>query len=208
MLYYLIIGMTYAFAAALQPGPFQSYLVSQTLSNGWRRTLPAACAPLLSDGPIIFLAVFLLRQVPPPVISILQGVGGIFLLYLAFNTWKTWCTYSAEAEKQSPSSRKSVLQATLVNFLNPAPYLSWSLVMGPYLLQGWQETPMNAIALLIGFYGSMTVSLMGLIILFAFARKFGRKVNRILIGCSALALTAFGIYQVWLGSTYFWILCI
>ena len=39
---YLILGMTYAFAAAVQPGPLQTYLISQTLSHGWRRTLPAA----------------------------------------------------------------------------------------------------------------------------------------------------------------------
>ena len=32
---YLILGMTYAFAAVVQPKPFQTYLVSQTLENGW-----------------------------------------------------------------------------------------------------------------------------------------------------------------------------
>jgi hypothetical protein len=28
---YLILGATYAFAAAVQPGPFQAYLISQPL---------------------------------------------------------------------------------------------------------------------------------------------------------------------------------
>jgi threonine/homoserine/homoserine lactone efflux protein len=51
MLGYLTIGVTYAFAAAVQPGPFQAYLISLTLVNGWRRTLPAVLAPLLSDFP-------------------------------------------------------------------------------------------------------------------------------------------------------------
>jgi len=31
---YLFLGITYGFAAAVQPGPFQSYLVSQALSHG------------------------------------------------------------------------------------------------------------------------------------------------------------------------------
>jgi threonine/homoserine/homoserine lactone efflux protein len=61
---YLILGMTYAFTAAVQPGPFQTYLISQTLSNGWRRTVPAAFAPLLSDGPIIIFVLLILSRIP------------------------------------------------------------------------------------------------------------------------------------------------
>jgi threonine/homoserine/homoserine lactone efflux protein len=34
MLTYLIIGMTYAFASAVQPGPLQAYIISQTISHG------------------------------------------------------------------------------------------------------------------------------------------------------------------------------
>jgi threonine/homoserine/homoserine lactone efflux protein len=49
MMYYVFFGITYGFAAASQPGPFQSYLISQTLSRGWRYTLPIAFVPLLSD---------------------------------------------------------------------------------------------------------------------------------------------------------------
>ena len=64
MFAYLILGMTYAFAAAVQPGPLQSYLISQTLSHGWRRTLPAAFSPLISDGPVIALALLVLSRVP------------------------------------------------------------------------------------------------------------------------------------------------
>jgi threonine/homoserine/homoserine lactone efflux protein len=36
MLLYLLQGITYGFAAAVQPGPLQTYLISQTLRNGWR----------------------------------------------------------------------------------------------------------------------------------------------------------------------------
>ena len=58
MLKYLILGISFAFAAAVQPGPLQTYIISQTLKNGWRSTLPASFAPLLSDGPILILVVF------------------------------------------------------------------------------------------------------------------------------------------------------
>ena len=50
---YVIQGIGYGFAAAVQPGPFQTYVIAQTLNSAWRNTLPAAFAPLISDGPII-----------------------------------------------------------------------------------------------------------------------------------------------------------
>jgi threonine/homoserine/homoserine lactone efflux protein len=95
------------------------------------------------------------------------------------------------------------MQAVVVNFLNPGPYLGWSLVMGPLLLKGWRETPVNGIALLAGFYISMIVSLMGIILLFAFAKTFGPRVTRALIGVSTIALACFGVYQLWFGMKYF-----
>ena len=148
---YLILGMTYAFAAAVQPGPFQTYLISQTLSNGWRRTVPAAFAPLLSDGPIIVLVLLVLSRMPGWLAQVLQCAGGVFLLYLAVGAFKTWRDYDIKKAIQGQSSRQTVFKAALVNLLNPAPWLGWSLVMGPLLLKGWRETPANGIALLVGF---------------------------------------------------------
>jgi len=34
---------------------------------------------------------------------------------------------------------------------------------------------------------------------FGTARQFGPKVNRVLLGVSAIALAGFGIYELWLG---------
>jgi threonine/homoserine/homoserine lactone efflux protein len=102
------------------------------------------------------------------------------------------------------ASQQTVLKAALVNILNPAPYLGWSLVMGPLLLAGWRETPANGIALLVGFYGTMVISLAGIIVLFAAARNLGPQVSRALLGVSALALACFGVYELWLGTRVFW----
>jgi threonine/homoserine/homoserine lactone efflux protein len=203
MMFYLLLGVTYAFAAAMQPGPFQSYLISQTLSNGWRRTLPAAFAPLISDGPIIVLVVILLSRIPGWFINVLQCAGGIFLFYLAIDAWIAWKNFDSEKVIHSALSRKTLLQAVLVNFLNPAPYLGWSLVMGPLLLKGWRETYLNGIVLLLGFYTTMVLSQMGIVLLFAHAGKLGPRTNRVLIGMSAIGLMCFGIYELWFGMKYF-----
>jgi threonine/homoserine/homoserine lactone efflux protein len=195
---YLIFGMTYAFACAVQPGPFLAYLIAQALAHGWRRTLPAAFAPLLSDGPVILLTLLVLTQIPVWLAPGLRLAGGCFLLYLAYGAWQSWRKYPQRLTEAS-SGRQGLLKAVTVNLLNPGPYLGWSLVMGPLLLKGWRETPVHGIALLGSFYGVMVLSLMGIIVLFASARRLGPRVNRVLVGLSALALAAFGGYQLWAG---------
>jgi len=193
---YLILGMAYAFAAAVQPGPLQTYLISQTLSHGWRRTLPAAFSPLISDGPVIVLVLLVLSRVPVWLVQGLRLAGGVFVLYLAWGAVKTWRGYDAQQMAPAPSS---LLRAALVNVLNPNPYISWSLVLGPLLLKGWREAPANGVALLAAFYGTMVLSLAGTIVLFAAARNMGPRVTRALIGLSSVALACFGCYLLWSG---------
>ena len=200
MIQYVLSGVVYAFAAAVQPGPYQAYLISETLTNGWRRTLPATLAPLVSDGPIILLTLLVLSQVPVWLMRVLRYAGGVFLLYLAYGAWKSWRQYNPRNTEPGASRGETLMKATLVNFLNPNPYLGWSLVMGPLLLKGWHETPANGIGLLAAFYGTMVLCGVGIILLFASARNLGSRISRVLLGISAIALGAFGLYQFWAAS--------
>lgn len=200
MLVYLLLGATYGFAAAVQPGPFTTYLASLALTNGWRRALPAALSPLLTDGPIALLALVVLSQVPPDMVRGLRLLGGAFVLYLAVGAWRAWRRPRAAQSAAVGSSRESVLKAAVVNALNPAPYLGWSLVLGPLFLKGWRETPAHGLAVVAGFYGTMIASLAGIVLVFHGARQAGPRVARALVGVSAVALAGFGLYQLWLGT--------
>lgn len=203
MWYYLLFGGAYAFTAAIQPGPLQSYLIAQTLKSGWRSALPAACAPLISDGPIIILVVFILSTVPVWLMSVLQCIGGIFLLYLTYQALNNWRTYHMiEGDYRQPRMQ-TLMQAVLVNVLSPAPYLGWSLVLGPIFLKGWNDAPLNGILFLIGFYSSIVLNQIGLILLFAYARTIGPRVTRTLLACSVVVLACFGVFQLWHGLTSF-----
>jgi len=197
---YLLQGIGFGLAAAAQPGPFQTYLVSQTLLKGWQRTLPAAFAPLISDGPIILLCLFVLSQVPDWMQRILYFAGGLFILYLAFGAYKAWRDFNPSLPAPEARTQQSVLKAALMNALNPNPYMYWTLVMGPILLRGWRETPLHGIGFLAGFYVTIVLSLMGIILVFGTTQRFGPKVNRALLGVSAVALLCFGVYQLWLGT--------
>ena len=203
MLSYLIFGIVYAFAAAVQPGPLQTYIISQTLKKGWRSTLPTAFAPVISDGPILILVLFLLSTIPDNFIIILRIGGGLFLLYLGYRAFRSWQEFDADETISNKSSQQTLFKAVFINLLNPAPYIGWSLIMGPLFLEGWRIEPSYGIALLLGFYLTMILSLAGIIILFGFARKLGPKVSKILLGVSSIVLFIFGIYQLWLGIMYY-----
>jgi len=196
---YLIQGIGYGLAAASQPGPFQTYIISQTLTRGWKRTLPAALAPLVSDGPIILVCLLVLSQVPVLLQRFLYIVGGLFILYLAYGTFKSWKNFELQISQPESTGQQSILKAALMNALNPNPYIFWTLVTGPILIKGWRETPVNGIGFLAGFYVTMISSLAAIILVFGLASRLGPKVNKILLAVSALALFCFGLYQLWLG---------
>ena len=108
------------------------------------------------------------------------------------NGFKPWM-------KEIVSGHPTLLRAAVVNFLNPNPWLGWSLVMGPLFLRGYREAPINGLALIGGFYTTMVTCLVGVISLFAFARRLGPRVTKVTLGLSVIALTGFGLYQLWLG---------
>src|SRR5215216_4817245 len=84
---YILQGIGYGFAAGVQPGPLQTYIISQTLTKGWRRSLPAAFAPLISDGPIIAICLLVLSQVPLWLQRFLYIAGGyLFCISLMTRT--------------------------------------------------------------------------------------------------------------------------
>ena len=199
MLGYIVQGLGYGFTAAVQPGPFQTYVLSQALNRGWRRALPMALAPLLSDAPIITLMLLVLSQVPDQLQRFLHIASGLFILYLAWGAFQAWRTFDADAQLDATPPQQSLLKAALMNMISPGPYIFWSLVTGPILLEGWREAPANGIGFLTGFYAAMIASLAVLILIFGLAKHLGPKVNRILLGISAIALTGFGLYQLYRG---------
>lgn len=200
MMAFLLRGLVLGLPAAAQPGPFQAYLLSQTMKIGWRRTLPAALAPLLSDGPIIVLVVLILTQLPGWFLRAVQIAGGAFILYLAWRAWKAFREEQfAAPQAEDVAVRQSLLEAAVMNLLNPNPYIFWGLAAGPILVQAWRDAPSLGLSFLIGFYAALLGGFALQIVVFGTARRLGPRVSRALTGISAIALLLFGAYQLWQG---------
>jgi len=199
MWFYIIQGIGFGFAAAAQPGPLQTYIISQAVTKGWQKSLPAAFAPLVSDGPIIALCLLVLRQLPDSFKHFLYIAGGLFILYLAYSAYRSWRDFDLQLSIPEAGAQQSVLKAALVNLLAPGAYIFWSLVTGPILVAGWREMPIFGIAFIFGFYITFVLCLMLIIFIFGTMQAFGQTVRRALVGISAAALLCFGLYQLWLG---------
>jgi threonine/homoserine/homoserine lactone efflux protein len=197
---YLLQGITFGFAAAVQPGPFQAYLITKTLQNGWRRALPLVFVPLFTDLPIIALVVLVLQRIPDAGITVLRLVGGAYLLFLAYGSMRGALTSAFAEETAGATVSASFVRAVLVNFLNPNPYLFWALITGPILMAGWRLSPVNGIGMLAGFYLVMLLVMAAILLAFGWVGRWNPFVRRILIGLSALGLAAFGAYQLTVGA--------
>jgi threonine/homoserine/homoserine lactone efflux protein len=196
MLECLFIGSGFAFAAAIQPGPLQTFLLASVVQKGWKRTLPASFSPLLSDGPIALLTLLVLNRIPETMSRILQSAGGIFLVYLAWASYRRWRQPTMTEPETNDSVPRTLVQAATVNILNPNPYLGWSLVLGPAFIAAWHQSPTNAVVLLIAFYATMVTVLACTILFFGTTSILGPGGRRVLILVSAITLALLGVYQL------------
>lgn len=186
----VILGGGLAFAAAVQPGPLQAFLVSRVVARGWRHTLPACVAPLLSDGPIALLAIGVVGRLPPAAQHLLRAGGGVLLLYLAVRAFREWREPAASPPVSAP---RTVVEAVLVNVLNPNPYLAWALILGPAVVAAWRHDPAHAFGLVASFYLTMILTLGAFVFLMGAVGFLTPRRRRALVGASAALLAVLGV---------------
>ena len=196
MLESIFVGSGFAFAAAIQPGPLQAFLLSSVAQKGWKRTLLASFSPLISDGPIALLVLLVLNRIPEVMSRVLQAAGGLFLIYLAWASYRQWRKQTTIGPETNDSAPRTLVRAAIVNILNPNPYLGWSLVLGPAALAAWHQSPTNAVVLIIAFYTTMVTVLACTILILGTTRFLGPGGRRALILVSAVTLAALGVYQL------------
>ena len=197
----LLQGSALGITAGAAPGPMQAYLISETLSGGWRRSLPLIFVPLISDLPIVILTTFVLRQVPEFWLQTISVVGGLFVLYLAWGFWQQWRGAVIDTNSPSPVQRRSFGKAVVMNLLNPNPYIFWTFVSGPILINALAQSWYYAFAFLVGFYGIFMLTMVAFIALFHQTRRLGTKAVRAIQLLSIIILVVFGIILIKEGIT-------
>jgi threonine/homoserine/homoserine lactone efflux protein len=115
-----------------------------------------AAAPILTDAPIILISFFILKELSTiePVLGLIASVGGLYVLYLSYETIITGPVRAETSLIQPRSLRKGVL----VNALNPHPYLFWATVGVPFILKAHQNNSIAPWLFIFSFYCFLTGS--------------------------------------------------
>lgn len=203
MLPYLLRGLILGSTAAVQPGPFQAFLLSLVARDGWRRALPAVLAPLVSDPPIVALVLVVLARLPERWLAVLQIGGGVFLLYLGWGAWRAFRQWTASDTTSAPARGRAltaILKAAVMNALSPGPYLFWATISGPILVAGWRERPALGLAFLLGFYVALIGGMALFVLVAGLTGRIDPRLNRGLAAFAVVALFGFGLYQLITGA--------
>jgi threonine/homoserine/homoserine lactone efflux protein len=199
-----LLGVGLGLAAGLSPGPLLTLLVAVSIERGFPAGLRIAVAPLLTDAPIVLLALFLLKDLPESFLGSLTLLGGLFVLYLGIQSLRRGAP-TLQPVEAPPAAAKDLWQGAVVNFFNPHPWVFWISVGAPTLVSGWRQNPWDAVGYLVGFYGLIVSSKIGLAWLAAQGRHTlrGPWFRRILTLCGLL-LVVLGAFLCYRGSVLIW----
>lgn len=203
MLEYVTQAAGFGFAAGNSPGSLMTFLISTTLSYGWRRGIMVVFSPLLTDAPIIIVMTFLLSGLPEAAARGIQIAGGIYVLWLAWNGWLAWRkgeTITEDVVESVPASaRATLIKAAGINLLNPNPYIFWSGVTGPILRDALSISLWHGITFLAAFYGVFVFVMTAYVLVFDRLRHVDPRITRGLLLLSLLVLAVLGIQLILFG---------
>jgi threonine/homoserine/homoserine lactone efflux protein len=150
MMAYLASGVLLGLFCGLAPGPLLALVLAQTMGHGPREGCKIALTPLLTDAPIIAVAMVFAAKLAgfQRLAGLVSFAGGAFVLYLA------WDTLRSLRQEAGSSTRlpQSLLKGILTNLLSPHPWLFWLTVGAATLTKAIAQSWLAAVAFLCGFY--------------------------------------------------------
>jgi len=177
-------------------------VLTQALRHGSREGCKVALAPLVTDAPIIVLALVLASQAAHlhKVLGILSIAGGLFVLYLAFDTVRPRRTEGLVAEVQP----RSWLKGVLTNVLSPHPWLFWMTVGAATLANAIAASWWAAAVFLGVFYLLLVGSKLLLALAAGRSREFLKgRTYRLIMQVLGVLLAVFAVLLLWDGVRRF-----
>lgn len=194
-------GAVFGLAAGFAPGPLLALVLARSMRYGAREGVKVAVAPLVSDPPIVLLAVFVFARVATtdPILGVVALAGGVLLVYLAVEIIRA----PPEPGRDPPGQAGSLLRGVATNLLNPHPYLFWLTVGAPTVVSARAAGGAAPAGFLAAMYGCLIAAK----VLVAVAGGQGRvrlagRSYLLTLRVLAAALAAIGLLSVWDGLRY------
>ncbi len=155
MLEYLSAGLLLGLAAGFAPGPLLVLVISETLRHGIAAGLKVSIAPLITDVPIILISLIVLNRLAEfkSILGCISIFGGLFILYLGYESLKTKGVELNLSTVKSNSFKKGVI----TNAFNPHPYIFYMTVGTPIIYRSIQHNLLATVS----FVGSFLLLLVG-----------------------------------------------
>lgn len=202
-----LAGLALGIGSGVAPGPLLALALTTTLRRGLTAGLLVATAPLVSDALIIAAALSLVTNLPTTAATVMSIVGGLVVVAFGVETLRAVpgadpgaLRHEADAPAASRWRRASahpLAQATILNLLNPAPWLFWITAGAALLDDAWTTAPVNAIGFLVAFYvgivGSKALIVSGIA---AGRHRLNARTYRALLTGAAVMLLIVGVILV------------
>jgi threonine/homoserine/homoserine lactone efflux protein len=167
----LLAGIALGLGAGITPGPLLTLVLTSTLQRGFGAGLRVAVAPLITDAPIILLAVAVVSSVSDGVLRGLGIVGGFVVVAMGGRTiWEAGRLHGADDERVVAGAQ-DLWRGVLVNALSPHPWIFWLGAGAPLLVTAWRDSAAQGVLFLVGFYVLLVGSKVGV----AWAVAQGRR---------------------------------
>jgi threonine/homoserine/homoserine lactone efflux protein len=173
-----VAGVVFGFALAAPPGPMNAIIAEESVLRGWQSGFWAGLGAMTADAVFFVLALFGVVAVVerlPTLRAVMVGVGGLLMLYFAYGAFAdTSSGFTGDAGEAHKGFRKAFVLA----LTNPYQIVFW-LTLGvgllepgtldvfapvPYVgesLAGTFVVETGSPALLLGFFGGITLWIVG-----------------------------------------------
>ncbi|WP_458463053.1 LysE family translocator [Paenibacillus sp.] len=148
--------LIYCIVVTFTPGPSNIVILSSTQKVGARKTMPYVGGATLAFGLLLTASAFLnqlLAGVLPGILKVMQIVGGLYMVYLAYQIYKMGTTEDA------PKQVTGFWHGFIMQFVNPKVVLFTFTVIPSYVLPFYQSSFSSFLfVLLITFIGFLAYS--------------------------------------------------
>lgn len=185
--------LLYCFIVTFTPGPTNIVILSTVNNLGTKKAMEYTYGATIAFGLLLVISAFLntlLITIVPKILIVMQIIGSIYILYLAYQIYKM------DTSEPSVNQTGTFMSGFLMQFLNPKVVLFTMTVLPSYVIPYYSEMPavtLSVIAItIIGFLAFVTWVLFGTIFK-GFLHKHKKTVNVMMA-----LLLAFSAIMIWM----------
>lgn len=136
-LFALLLGAAFGLQGAIQPGPLMVVLVSESVRHGRKAGMKIGLIPLLTDPPVLLLALIVVASIPEVFLGVISLLGAILLIRLGRLGLRN--DDPDDRYRAEPTAKKTFAAAVAFNFLNPNLYLYSFMINAPQVIACWNH---------------------------------------------------------------------